>query len=512
MPDFLQFADEGQKTVENPHDIKVWKILIVDDESDIHIITELVLNDFIFQGRKITFLNAYSAKEARKIIREQNDIAVILLDVVMESQTAGLDLVKFIREEIKNKMVRIILRTGQPGSAPEKKVIIDYDINDYKYKTELTKAKLDTALISAIRAYRDLEILNKSRKGLKKIIDASNNIFEIKSLREFIEGILLQLTSLLKLEEDTIYLEASSLALDGKDNELKILAGTGKYASAIHKPLVELVSPEIFKLIHHSYNEKQSIFNGNYYIGYFRTGDVKENILILEGFFELEETDKYLIELFSRNINIAFYNNHRNRESIETRDEIIYKLGEVTERHSSLNTHHVKRVGEVAGILAKLSGLNYEESEEIKIAAAMHDVGKIMLNEEILKKTGKLTTKELEKMRHHTEIGEGILNTNRFYLLEKAAEVAAQHHERWDGKGYPHHLKGEEISLPSRIASISFIYDALRHDQPYRRAWKEDDILQYIRENGGTIFDPNLVALFFDNYHLINEVNQMYPV
>jgi response regulator RpfG family c-di-GMP phosphodiesterase len=512
MPELLTFADEDITRNDGFINIKKWKVLIIDDDKDIHSITELVLDDFIFQGRKITFLNAYTAAEAKKVLQEHHDIAVILLDVVMETQTAGLDLVKYIREELNNKLVRIILRTGQPGNAPEKSVIIEYDINDYKHKTELTKAKLDTTLITAIRAYRDIIILEKSRKGLRQIIESSNNIFEMKSVRKFIVGIVLKLSSLLKLEDDTLYLEASALAVGRDEDILKIMAGTGKYISFIQKPLNESVAPEVLELILKAYKNKHSYFSENHYVGYFKTGDVKENILLLEGFFELENTDRYLIELFSKNINIALINNYRNLESIDARDEIIYKLGEVTERHKPMNTNHVKRVGEVAFRLAELMGLNHSKSEDIKIAAAMHDVGKILIADDILEKAGSLTDEEIDLMRFHTDSGEIILRQNRYKLLENAAEVASQHHERWDGKGYPGNLKGEEITLAARIAAISFIYDALKHDQPYRKAWEEESILQFIKENSGKIFDPALVSLFFDNYDYINEVNQMYPL
>jgi len=512
MSDLLQFADNKTSAFEKSLSIKKWKVLIVDDEADIHKITELVMNDFQFQGRKIIFLNAYSANEAREILKKNSDIAVILLDVVMETQTAGLDLIKFIRDDIQNKLTRIILRTGQPGTAPEDDVIINYDINDYKRKTDLTKSKLDTVLITAIRAYNHLLILNKSRKGLKKIIDASANIFETNSMIQFIEGILLQLTSMLKLEEDTIYLEVSAIAVneDNFDN-LKIVAGTGKYATFKTKTLGESVSPEVLNLLKKSYENKESFFQGNYYVGFFKSGSVNEYILLLEGLYEIESTDKYLIELFSRNINIAFENNYRNLESINTRDEIIYTLGEVSERHKALKTHHVQRVGEIAFRLAGLKGLSHEQAEEIKIAAAMHDVGKIFLNNDILEKNTELSEIETDKMQHHTKTGESILRNKKFHLLEKAADVAAQHHERWDGKGYPNQLKGDNISLSARIAAISLIYDALKHDQPYRKAWDESKIFDFIKTNSGKIFDPALVELFLNNYPLINEVNKMYP-
>jgi CheY-like chemotaxis protein len=133
----FMFANKKTSTESKKNDILPWNVLIVDDEESIHAITELVLNNFRFDEHPLHFFNAYSAKEAREILVEQNDIALVLLDVVMESEDAGLELVKYIRNELQNQMVRIVLRTGQPGSAPEEEVITSYDINDYKIKQNL---------------------------------------------------------------------------------------------------------------------------------------------------------------------------------------------------------------------------------------------------------------------------------------------------------------------------------------------------------------------------------------
>ncbi|MBB6481069.1 DUF3369 domain-containing protein [Spirochaeta isovalerica] len=510
MSDIIHFADESEDDQTNLPPRKSWKVLIVDDEEDIHQITKMVMDDFLFQERNIVFLDAYSGREARKIVEEHRDIAVILLDVVMETQTAGLDLVKYIREVLGNHMTRIVLRTGQPGSAPEKEVIVNYDINDYKQKTELTKSKLDTTLIAAIRAYRDLVILDKSRKGLTKIIDASSDIFEFNSMRKFIEGILLQLTSLLKLEEDTMYLETSAVAVDEDDRSLKIIAATGKYSVLADDTLAGNVPEDVYKLIRRSLTNKESFFDGNYYVGYFQSGGSRENILLLEGSYKLESTDRYLIDLFSCNINIAFENNYRHQEQVNTRDDILFKLGEATERHNAAHTSHVRRVGEIAFRLAEKLGMNQEQAEEIKIAAAMHDVGKILLNDNILHKSTALSIDEKEAMRHHTVKGEEILRNKKYQLLENAATVAAQHHERWDGTGYPKGLKGDQISLSSRITTLAMIYDALSHDQPYRKAWSEDNVMAFLSDNSGKIFDPDLVKTFVENYDSIKEVNKMY--
>ena len=150
-----------------------WKILIVDDEPEIHEITKLVLNEFIFEGKPISFMSAYSGEDAKELIEKHPDTALILLDVVMEADNAGLEAVKYIRDVLGNLLVRIILRTGQPGQAPEDVVIINYDINDYKSKTELTTRKLFTAVVTALRAFRTLRKLEESRRQLAQIAQAS---------------------------------------------------------------------------------------------------------------------------------------------------------------------------------------------------------------------------------------------------------------------------------------------------------------------------------------------------
>ncbi|MDH5444447.1 MAG: EAL domain-containing protein [Gammaproteobacteria bacterium] len=179
--DFLLFADDaGQKEGANSNTTdksiqQPWKIMVIDDDEVVHQVTAIVLEDFYYQGRPLQMIQGYSGEEARKLIKENPDTAVMLLDVVMETDTAGLDTVKYIRDELNNHFVRIILRTGQPGQAPEKEVITEFDINDYKEKTELTAQKLYTSIITALRAFSDL----------KKIQDlAVNNINLEQRVRE----------------------------------------------------------------------------------------------------------------------------------------------------------------------------------------------------------------------------------------------------------------------------------------------------------------------------------------
>ncbi len=165
------FASEEEEE-ETAAPQETWKILIVDDEKEIHSVTKMALSDFQFENRNLEFVSAYSAKEAKEILGGKQRFALVLLDVVMESDHAGLEVVKYIRKQIGNNLSRIILRTGQPGQAPEEKVILEYDINDYKSKTELTATRLFTTVVASLRAYKDIVTIDRSRKGLEKIIQA----------------------------------------------------------------------------------------------------------------------------------------------------------------------------------------------------------------------------------------------------------------------------------------------------------------------------------------------------
>ena len=158
--------DEENLTTVAPTNDKAWKIMIVDDEPTVHQATQLVLQDFTFNNQSVNLISAYSGAEAMELIAKNPDTAFLLLDVVMESNDAGLKVVKYIREELHNKRVRIILRTGQPGEAPEESIIIDYDINDYKLKLELNHHKLITTAITALRAYSDVISLEESKNEI----------------------------------------------------------------------------------------------------------------------------------------------------------------------------------------------------------------------------------------------------------------------------------------------------------------------------------------------------------
>ena len=228
----LIFSEESQPTAILVED--TWKVLIVDDEPDVHSVTKWVLKEFTYHQKKVDFLSAYTRDEAVDILLKNHDVAVILLDVVMEERDTGLKLVEYIRNELKNKQVRIILRTGQAGQAPEGKVIAEYDINDYKEKTELTAQKLTSALIVALRTYCDIDTIESSRRGLEQIIDASPTLFEYRSMQMLASGILVQVTSLLNLDSDAMYCKSSSFAAVDTKGKFIVLAAIGEFEKYIN--------------------------------------------------------------------------------------------------------------------------------------------------------------------------------------------------------------------------------------------------------------------------------------
>lgn len=167
--DFI-FANEAtQNSAPKPlNSVKKWKLLIVDDEKEVHAVTRLALMDLVFEGAGLEFVSAHSLAEAKQQIDQHPDLAIVLLDVVMDTDDAGLQVVNYLRHTRHNQRTRVILRTGQPGQAPERAVVLNYDINDYKAKTELTSQKLYTSVMSALRSYRDIMQVEQQRQLLEK--------------------------------------------------------------------------------------------------------------------------------------------------------------------------------------------------------------------------------------------------------------------------------------------------------------------------------------------------------
>lgn len=280
-----------------------WKILIVDDDQEIHAVTKMALADVIISGRQLEFLHAYSGSEALDRLTDHDDIAMVLLDVVMETDDAGLKVARTIREQLGNDEIRIVLRTGQPGYAPEESVVKNYDINDYKTKTELTRSRLLTTVFSAIRSYQQLCTINENRRGLRKIIHSASNLMEKHSIVNFSEGVVTQIASLLGLNAEGIV----GARAPHKDNDILVLGAAGHFANSINKSLSTLNSDEIEKNVRKCLNEQRHIHTDTATV-FFIDGQAHQAAAYIETKNAVAEYDQELLEVFLANIAVGFEN------------------------------------------------------------------------------------------------------------------------------------------------------------------------------------------------------------
>ena len=494
--DFL-FVVENDETIEELETQERWKVVIIDDEPEIHSVTKLALNNFDFDGRRLEFLSAYSGEQGKMLLRDNPDAAVALLDVVMESDHAGLDLVQYIREELKNNLVRIVLRTGQPGQAPEKSVIQKYDINDYKEKTELTYQKLFTLMYSCLRAYRDILTIEDNKRSLEQIIEASATMFEPQSMDKFAKGVLDQLTALFHAKEGSIVHEPSGIVAEGEGEKLRIFVGTGEFADDIGSEVDTVLSNDPLDTGPAGRQKFSHSLKDGKYTGCYTSASGSKSVVHMKGLKEVDGFDFHLVDVFSRNMGLGFENIHLKRELEDTQKEIVHRLSEAVETRSLETGSHVRRVAEISKLLAIGFGLSEEEAEIIKLASPLHDIGKIGVPDAILNKEGKLTADEWKIMQTHTTLGYELLKGSSRPIIQAGAVIALDHHEKWIGGGYPNNKAGEDIHLYGRISALADVFDALGSTRCYKKAWEMERILDLIKDERGRQFDPRLVDIFF---------------
>src|SRR5437868_590746 len=302
--------DDIVQLIEDPGDKPAeqgprWKVAVIDDEPAVHDGTRFALSDYRLNGQGLEILSAYSAAEGRELMRRHPDVAVVVLDVIMETDTAGLGLVEFIRKDLKNETARIILRTGQPGQAPERRVIVDYDINDYKAKTELTADKLFTALTAALRAHQQLQRMVETRRGLEIIIEAAPALFDLKSIQRLAEGVLTQISSLLNAEcAGILVLREPEHSGEG----FSVLAGSGCYSQFIGTDLSRIIDHDLRQLVEEAFSRRRHEFSPRRSVLYIRTLSGREVVVVIEAARHLSDTDCALVEIFCSRLSIAFDN------------------------------------------------------------------------------------------------------------------------------------------------------------------------------------------------------------
>lgn len=290
---------------------RVWRILVVDDDADVHASTALAFFELQIQGRPLEFLHAYSAAEAFTILEAEPDIAVVILDVVMESEHAGLKLAKRIRTELGLTEIRIVLRTGQPGYAPELEVVRDFDINDYYTKTELTRTKLVTMLTSAIRTYEQIHTINAGRRGLDLIVRANAELSTAQGLQNFAAGVITWITGLLgvvgsgELGAQFIVAMSGGEATDEQDF---IVAAAGRFKPLANQPVSRVDDVSIRVKFSQAIASRANIYDERTITLFFGSHAGRDMVAFLEINQPLEEINRQLLEVFCGTVSVGLDN------------------------------------------------------------------------------------------------------------------------------------------------------------------------------------------------------------
>ncbi len=200
----------------------------------------------------------------------------------------------------------------------------------------------------------------------------------------------------------------------------------------------------------------------------------------------------------------------RTKELKLSREDTILKFIELAEKMDNDTCNHTKRIGKYSRLFALKSGLDKSEAKIIGQASLLHDIGKIGIDDQILRKPGQLDLEEFEIMKTHTTIGAKILGNSDTILLSTARDIACYHHEQWCGKGYPYGLSGEDIPLSARIVAIVDTFDALLSERVYKHSWTLDEVVAYLENNKGILFDPNLIDVFIGNIDLFVKIEKKY--
>tara|TARA_R110001583_G_scaffold42029_2_gene133614 strand:+ start:17446 stop:18990 length:1545 start_codon:yes stop_codon:yes gene_type:complete len=503
-----ELKEVSSETSNHTKSDNAWHILVVDDEPAVHDVTRLIFKNKCILGKQLILHSAYSAQEAKELLYSDIEFSMGFIDVVMESDHAGLDLINWIREDLQNTSIRLILRTGQAGSAPEENVISQYDIHDYKTKTELTQRKLTTCVYSAIRSYRDITTISNSLDAFKKLISSSTSILKVNKISEFASAALTNLLSLMGLDSSSVYIVRQETDLFNNIEET-YLACSGRFGETPDQ--ITNMTQNIKVKIENAFNNKSGEFTDQYFINYYKTSNDASSVLYIE--FDTAPTgfQSNLAEIFSTNVALVLESLVRQQQSENNQREFMYILGDAIEARSKETGAHVKRTALLCALISEKLNMPEAFTEAIKTAAPLHDVGKITIPERILHKPGKLDAEEWEIMKQHSESGAAILAKSSLPIAKLGRTLAHYHHENWDGSGYPDGLTGENIPIEARIMAIVDVIDALGSKRSYKEPWATEKILELIKSERGLKFQPSLVDLVEKHFDEIMEIREEFP-
>jgi len=476
-----------------------WKLLVVDDEPDVRQLTTISLRNFEFSGRELQLLQADSAAQAKLVLQEHPDIAVALIDVVMETDDAGLKLVEHIRNVMENRMMRLVIRTGQPGMAPERFVIDHYDIDDYRDKTELTVQKLYATVRLALKSYRDLQTIDLNRQGLGRILAVTPDLYDLHrdKLEDYFRGVLMQLIGICRLGQSGMISTIDGMVMTVEGRDVRIRAGAGDFEEgeaneARRSQIVDLCTRVVT-----GQTVPEGLRAGAAVVP-LGVGKHVFGFVYLEAAGEMSLADRELIQVLANQCAAGLENFKLHHSLEESYEEAIDMLGQVAEFKDSATGAHIRRIQEYTYRLARELEIDEALAVAYGKASRLHDIGNVGIPDLILRKPGRLTAEEFAIIQQHSLIGDAILKRSPAMALARL--VARSHHEQWNGSGYPDGASGEDIPMVARLVAVVDVFDALMSTRPYKGPWQLDVAVSEIERGSGSHFDPRVVAAFLNLY------------
>jgi PAS domain S-box-containing protein len=461
---------------------KEMSVLYVEDEALIRENTQMVL-ETIFSSVKVA-----SSGRAGLEAFASGHFDIVITDILMPEMNG----VVMIR---KMKEIR-----------PEQPFIVTSACEESHYLLELINLGVAQFLLKPIQSEQIAQVLHEVVKNIY-------NDRKVQEYNDYLQRELLHQTTLLEQYKEVVDLSAIVTKIDIEGNITytnRLFCETSGYPcdSIVSQKHNVLRHPETDGELYESLwktivskqpwrgtikNLKQ---NGEYYITDTTIKPILDEYGEILDFISISHDVTELFDL--------------NDEIWQTQHEMLSLLGEVGETRSQETGNHVRRVAKFAKLLAELYGLEEEETRLLYSASPMHDIGKIGIPDAILLKPGKLEADEYEIMKTHSLIGYDILKNSNRPLLQAAAIVAREHHEKWDGSGYPNALRGDEIHIYGRITALADVFDALSCERVYKKAWPMDKIIDFVASERGKHFDPNLVDMFMAHIERFVEIAEAY--
>lgn len=480
-----------------------WKVMIVDDEPGVHASTRLALRGITFRDRELEFIDAYSGAEALRLLEEHEDVAVVFLDVVMESDDAGLIVARKIREN-GHQMVRIVLRTGHPGYAPEREVVVNYDIHDYKEKSNLDFSKLFSCLISALRAHDDLVAIEQHRRGLISVLEAVS-WFDFRSLKRYLAKMVAELSTLANAEISDMLLAVRTAHPIGD-----IPATEGAFSVLVDGIGNGSLDGGESRIIRSAFDSNGNATEASENTLYCDALGI-ELVLFTRDKEALASADRALLEVFLLKVAQTLGNHRTFCEILRERDSMVRGFANLSGQWGGHADEELEIIQKLAQQTAEKlrQHLHFIEFIDdwfvysIGTAAGFHDIGITTVPHQLLEKPGTLGVEEISFVREHVRAGAellknklaGIIGTRLYAMTE---DVVLNHHERCDGSGYPEGRTGDQISVAAQIVGIVDTFVAMTHARPYRAAYLRDEAIEIIQSGSGVAFDARIVDAFLE--------------